>query len=89
MSLAGGKNWNKLEKVRAPFSHKEVGNAGHTKHADFFLSAHTCMSVFARVLRTHWSEQECWNDGGVDNGGGSAERRGPLAGQLSSLLHDL
>lgn len=29
VSLAGGRNWNKLEKVRAPFSHKEVGKAGH------------------------------------------------------------
>lgn len=93
MSLAGGKSWNKLEKVRAPFSHNEVGNAGHTKHADFFY-LHTPVCLCLHVCSEHiglnrsagtmvvWTTVE-----GLVRGGASSTC--PLAGQLSSLLHDL
>lgn len=48
-----------------------------TKHADvFYLHTPVCMSVFARVLKIHWSEQEHWNHGGVGDGWGSGERWG-------------
>lgn len=36
-----------------------------TNHSDVF---HLHTPVFARVLRTHWCEQELWNDAGVGNG---------------------
>ena len=57
-----------IGKSQGSFWPQGVGNAGHKTHCCFYLHTPVCMSVFACALRTHWSEQERWNDGGVGNG---------------------
>ena len=86
MSLAGGKNWNKLEKVRAPFGHKEWVMLD-TKHTDVFICAHLCVCLCLHVCSEHtglnrsagkmvvWATVE-----GLVKGGASAMCS--LAGQL-------